>query len=151
MFDRNGPAMFWRVCYATIGFGIVVAVLIVAACRPAHALSVPPYKPGGASHIRTVDGDTVKVLAWLAPTLLEYKTIRVACVNTPERGESGYQEATDYTRAWMEEGPFTLTVYGRGGFARDVARLTRGSSDLGAELLDKGLAVPYRRVMPWCK
>lgn len=43
---------------------------------------------------RVVDGDTFE--------LIDGRKVRLICVNTPEKGESGYKNATEYLRLLVE-------------------------------------------------
>lgn len=92
--------------------------------------------------IRVVDGDTV-VLATL-------DRVRLIGVNTPERGEPGYQEATDFTGSvclgrWVEAEPCPVTPRDRYGRLRALVYLRDDHGErrsLSEELIRRGLGVP---------
>jgi endonuclease YncB( thermonuclease family) len=72
--------------------------------------------------------------------------IRLAEVNTPERGKPGYTAATAFTAQWLARGPFQLHTCGREpAFKRILAHVYREDSDLSQELFLNRLAAPYRQ------
>ncbi|MEM2760552.1 MAG: thermonuclease family protein [Nitrososphaerales archaeon] len=85
---------------------------------------------------RIVDGDTVDV---------DGKRIRLALVNTPERGEPGYSEARNFTSALCPLGSTVLVdqddkqMYDR--YGRMVAVVYCDGTLLNAELLSAGHAI----------
>lgn len=97
---------------------------------------------------RVVDGDTVDLVLDVGFYLTTALRFRVLGVDTPERGQPGYAEAADFTRAWLAE-PRALTAHTRkadsfGRWLVDVTREEDGSS-LSAALLEAGHTVPYSR------
>lgn len=92
---------------------------------------------------RIVDGDTFKVLYDGDLT-----SVRILGIDTPERGQPGFQEATAATRDLIEGQAVTLTFEGkkRDRFGRLLAYVATGEcADVGAELLRRGLADVYRK------
>jgi endonuclease YncB( thermonuclease family) len=86
-----------------------------------------------------VDGDTVHSgKVW----------VRLVQINTPERGECGYQEAKDYTQKFLklnsnlvltkDKNLDTFDEYGRA-----LGYLTKGNRNLNLELVKYGYAKPY--------
>lgn len=71
--------------------------------------------------------------------------VRVCCVDTPEKKDPGFDDATAFTDRWLHAGPFTLEVCKRDSFGRLLGVVTRDGEDLATALLESGLAVPYRR------
>lgn len=67
------------------------------------------------------------------------------CVNTPESNEPGFTEATRFTDAWLQEGPFDLFFCKRDSFGRFLGQVTRRDANLGQALLDHGHATMYKR------
>jgi micrococcal nuclease len=84
---------------------------------------------------RVVDGDTLDIGDF---------RIRLALVNTPERGELGYSEATRFTASVCPVGTGALVdeddEQREGSFERMVALVYCNGKNLNAELLDKGHA-----------
>jgi endonuclease YncB( thermonuclease family) len=84
-----------------------------------------------------VDGDTLDVGSY---------RIRLALVDTPESGESGYAEAKAFTAAKCPVGTTALVDEDDGqtggSYGRVIAALSCGGANLNAALLEAGLAVP---------
>ena len=55
-----------------------------------------------ANCYKVIDGDTIKVHFYLTPDLPVSYNIRLLGINTPERKQPGYQEATDRTKELVE-------------------------------------------------
>jgi endonuclease YncB( thermonuclease family) len=91
---------------------------------------------------RTIDGDTFILLAFGVPP---EERVRILGVDTPELHDSlttKAREARDYTRAWLADGPFTITTCKRDSFGRYLATVTRGTTDtLAVDLIRAGLGV----------
>jgi len=85
---------------------------------------------------KVVDGDTIDV---------NTVRVRLALVNTPERGDSGYAEATQFTATLCPLGSTVLVDEDdgqtQGSYDRMIARVFCGDKVLNAELLNAGLAV----------
>lgn len=93
------------------------------------------------SHVlRVVDGDTF-ILAHVG--IPPEERVRILGVDTPERGQPNYAEATAFTRAWITAGDFALTTCKRDSFGRLLSTVTRGNDNLSDALLNAGLAVRY--------
>jgi endonuclease YncB( thermonuclease family) len=101
----------------------------------------PPKRQESPSSTRTVpltavDGDTVK--------LLDGQSVRVIGIDTPERGECGYHEATDLTQQTISQGATLQRVAGHENTDRYDRLLryvvTDNGVDLGTRLLRAGLA-----------
>lgn len=92
--------------------------------------------------LRVKDGDTF-VIRNAGITTSE--DVRVCCVDTPEKKDPGFDDATAFTDRWIHTGPFTLQVCKRDSFGRLLGTVTRDGHDLATDLLEAGLAVPYTR------
>jgi hypothetical protein len=92
---------------------------------------------------KITDGDTLRV---------DNVTIRLTLVNTPERGEPGYSEATGFTAALCSVGSTALVDEDdgqkEGSYGRMVAKVYCDGKMLNEELLRAGHAVMYTR---YCK
>ena len=116
--------------------------------RECLALKIPPRSITNAGVFGTIteviDGDTIRHSA--------AGTIRLALVNSPERGEPGYQEAKDFTSAVCPVGQkaqvghddFQGPTYGRGvgivycgGFLLNEVLLTEGHAEISTYFCDK--------------
>lgn len=88
--------------------------------------------------LRIVDGDTLDV---------GDTRIRLALVNTPERGEPGYSEATAFTAEMCPLGSTVLVDEDdgqqEGSYGRLIAKVFCDGKNLNAELLEAGHAVMY--------
>ena len=79
--------------------------------------------------------------------------VRLARIDTPERGEPGFDEATealaqliegrDVTCELVDADPRVAGFQSRDRFGRPVARCSAGSVDLGTALLAADLAKPW--------
>lgn len=139
----------------TAGVGSTVAR--TAPPEPPPQLVDATVHPGTyrAAECRTVDGDTAQLrLTWTVDdvTLTTVRTVRVAGVDTPERGQPGFGPAKSFTDRFLGDGDgcppggvsdLSVTVAGAEKYGRDLASVARDGDDLAAGLLDAGLAVPY--------
>lgn len=73
--------------------------------------------------------------------------VRLLGVDTPERGEAGYAEATEFTRQWLAgAAELRAETHKSDSFGRYLAEIfDHGSWSLGDALLDTGHAVPWSR------
>lgn len=92
--------------------------------------------------LRVKDGDTFVIRN---AGITTFEDVRVCCVDTPEKKDPGFDDATAFTDRWLHAGPFTLEVCKRDSFGRLLGVVTRDGEDLATALLESGLAVPYRR------
>jgi micrococcal nuclease len=103
---------------------------------------------------RVVDGDTFEGdLIIPVPTLslkmtLEEQRFRLLDVDTPERGEKNYHEATEFTAQHIEEKEFTVVLHGKDSFGRWLTDIYIGSdlnNRFNNSLLKEGLAKKYKK------
>ena len=92
--------------------------------------------------LRVKDGDTFVIRN---AGITNSETVRVCCVDTPEKKDPGFDDATAFTDQWLHAGPFTLHACARDSFGRLLGTLTREGHNLADDLLEAGLAVPYER------
>lgn len=62
------------------------------------------------SLLRAIDGDTIRVMEDMGRHRYAFVDLRISGVNTPERTEPGWAEATEQTKAWLAEHCPTGTV-----------------------------------------
>lgn len=87
---------------------------------------------------RVIDGDTFILYSVGVPP---EERIRVLEIDTPERGQSGFEEAKAFTASWLALGDFTMTACKRDSFGRLLATVTRNGVSLADVLFAKGYGV----------
>jgi endonuclease YncB( thermonuclease family) len=148
LWQRDAPSRFATAALA--------GALALAAVSPAAAQqSVPVVYPGPfqVEVERVIDGDTVAVRAHVWPDQVISTAVRLLDIDTPElRGRCDAEvAAAERARAFVADavqragGRLWLRDVVLGKYAgRVVGRLvTPDGEDIGAALLDGGLAVPY--------
>lgn len=111
-----------------------------------------------AEVLRIVDGDTLDMRAWKELdfgfgnkiTGSHTGRFRLVICDTPERGEHGWAEATEFVRDLLPVGTVaTINTYrdpdNFGRYLADVLIPGQGTTTLSSELLRLGYAVPYKR------
>lgn len=75
--------------------------------------------------------------------------IRLLGVDTPERGQDGWKEATAFTKGWLDDraGRLRITSFKADSFGRYLGDIYTANTDqhLGAALLESGHAKVYVR------
>lgn len=108
--------------------------------------------------LRVIDGDTVQVRVDVGWRVEVRVTVRLVTVDTPERGQAGYDEATRFVGQWLHAGGFgpmerplllrdlRLASYGKVTFDRWLADLydAETGESLSAALLAAGHAEVWR-------
>lgn len=85
---------------------------------------------------RVVDGDTFILYAVQVPP---EERLRVLEIDTPERGQPGFDAARSFTASWLAQGDFTITACKRDSFGRLLATVTRDGASLADALYNAGL------------
>ena len=98
---------------------LIVGFIILLASQPAHGMS-----------IQCVDGDTFAINGTY---------FRLSNVDTPEKGEKGYKEASDYTCKYLKKNKYKITTYGFDKYHRTLADV----GDLNINLINLCLAEPF--------
>lgn len=100
-----------------------------------------------AEPIHVVDGDTVDLKVDLGFSTFVHQRFRLYGVNTPERGQPGYQEATDFVAKWLSaQSIITVKTFKdrTEKYGRYLALLSGdGEETLNHALIAAGLAVEY--------
>lgn len=111
-----------------------------------------PYEYRIVEVIRVVDGDTVDLRLDLGFHLTTALRFRLLDVDTPERGQDGWTDATDYTKAWLKGfGDLWAVTEKADSFGRWLARIESRPPNLrpwfclNDDLLTSGHAAPYAR------
>lgn len=101
---------------------------------------------------RVIDGDTIATNIDLGfETWLHNEHLRLYGINTPERGEQGYQEAIDLLTARIEGQTVYICTHkmkrsdaeATGSFGRYLATVYVDGEDINQLLVRKGLAVVF--------
>ena len=106
-------------------------------------LVFPFWLPANASSIKCVDGDTFAI----------GKTYyRLAYIDTPEKGQSNYKQASKFTCDWLKNNQFIIEKLGKDKYGRTLVslwKLQRSYTDatpgvtLNELLIGKCLAEPF--------
>jgi len=104
-------------------------------------LCIPNQEPVEADVVRIVDGDTIEVSVVGA-----IEKVRLIGIDTPERGEAGFQEASNATSHFVSGKTVLLwqDVSDRDRYNRLLAYVTVGKVFLNYELVARGFAQSYR-------
>lgn len=96
---------------------------------------------------RVIDGDTFAGNMYLLDSLIQFhdQRFRLLDIDTPERGEAGYNEATAFSRKVLEDKVVFVHVAGKDAFGRWLVHVHTADSEtsLNEALLKRSLAVPY--------
>lgn len=99
------------------------------------------YK-GIVDHV--VDGDTIDVFVDLGFKVVTKQRMRVAHIDTPERGQPMYKEAADAARSLLSGKTVTIKTSKVSKWGYYLADITLDSGeDYGQRLIAMGLAKPY--------
>lgn len=90
-----------------------------------------------------VDGDTADLVIDVGFKLTTTQRVRFLSINTPERGQRGYQEAKDFVISKILDKDLVVETYKSDNFGRYLAVITVDGVNLNNLLLSEGLAVPY--------
>ncbi|MFK7678649.1 thermonuclease family protein [Bacillus sp. Wb] len=100
-----------------------------------------------AECIRVIDGDTAEVNLDVGFNFSTKQKIRFLGVNTPERHQVGYSEATNYTAQKILGKSLLIRTVEKDSFGRWLADVYYHDDgefrSLNNELLEKGLAVKF--------
>jgi micrococcal nuclease len=96
-----------------------------------------------------VDGDTADFTIDCGFMVSVFHRARFFGINTPERGQVGYQEAKDYVKSKILDKDILIETYKSDAFGRFLADIFYTGDDgelhhLNQELLDLGLAIPFK-------
>lgn len=82
-----------------------------------------------------MDGDTISLFS------IPYGNLkfRIQDVDTPERGETGWKEAGDFTWAWLQQGPFDLQTCWKRTLDRYEGVILRDGDTLARAIIEAGL------------
>ena len=96
---------------------------------------------------RIIDGDTFVGNMYLLEGEIQFNEqhFRLMDVDTPERGEAGYNEATQFTKKMIADKVVYVRVHGKDSFGRWLVDVHNETSEksLNEHLIIRGLAVPF--------
>ena len=99
-----------------------------------------------ASIVRVIDGDTVEIELDLGFSVKVKTRFRLANIDTPERGQSGWQEATDFIKTYLNK-PVIIHSTKTDKYGRYLAEIfiesPNGLVSINQIILSKGLGVRY--------
>ena len=112
---------------------------------------MPEYFPFEYQNVmvdRVVDGDTVALTVDVGFGFRYQDNFRLIGIDTPERGQPGFREATEFTELWLMKHAATgleLHSVKRDKYGRGLAtiRSLRTGDILNDDLISSGHAVPY--------
>lgn len=92
-----------------------------------------------------VDGDTLDITIDLGLRIITKQRVRLYGVDTPERGQPGYAEATARLKELVlnKPGVIARTIKPADKYGRWLASLQIGDLDAASTLIAEGLGVPY--------
>lgn len=117
----------------------VLACAIAASTAEAAGFHEPWTETG--TFVSAPDGDTLKVKTPERGLV----TVRVAGVDTPERGQGYWRAARSHLVALVTSGNLNITCYKTDQYKREICTVKARDGDLGASLLLAGLAWHYKR------
>lgn len=96
------------------------------------------------SIVRWVDGDTVDVNVDLGFSIWSKQRIRLADIDTPERGQENFTEATEKVKELAPVGTVCqLVCKGKDRYGRYIGTIVNNGLNLSTELVHLGLAKRY--------
>lgn len=103
-----------------------------------------------AEIVRWIDGDTVDMVVDMGFKMTTEQRFRLHGVDTPERGQAGYGEATEFVNFLAPEGSTVVvhTFKDPDSFGRYLCTVMPNdgkSASVGSRLLEAGLAKVYEK------
>lgn len=96
--------------------------------------------------MRVVDGDTVDLHKYMGERVIKEDRYRLLGIDTPERGQEGFQEATDYLLYLLNR---SSKLYGRtekhGKFRWLIELFDQDGNNINLMMIEHGYAVPYEK------
>lgn len=118
---------------------LVVFLLFLTACAPAPELQLVPPTLHSAIVTRVVDGDTF---------VIGKEHVRIIGINTPEKGECYFEEATERLSQLIFEKSverIPQPIDNRDKYGRLLRYIELSGEDIGLQMLKEGFAENY----PW--
>lgn len=96
-----------------------------------------------ATVFNVVDGDTVDVTVDLGFKVYTRQRIRLARIDTPERGQPGFDEAGDFLRELILGKTVTLKTYKASKWGYFLGDIILDGEDINQRMLNEHMAKPY--------
>lgn len=96
-----------------------------------------------AKLLKAVDGDTIDVEIDLGFDVHTIQRMRLARINTPEKGQTGYQEPKDLLNSHVGQ-TVHLVSKKTDKYGRYIAEITIDGINMSDLILQEGMAVPYK-------
>lgn len=90
-----------------------------------------------------VDGDTIDVILDLGFKITVSQRLRLARIDTPERGQSGYAEAREFVQALVQNRDVEIRTHKVSKWGYYLADVSIDGNDVASTLLAAGLAKEY--------
>jgi micrococcal nuclease len=90
-----------------------------------------------------IDGDTIDVEIDVGFDFKTKQRLRLLGVDTPERGDPGFVEATKFVIEFCLDREIQIRTYEKDSFGRWLADVFADEVFLNGLLLEEGLAAPY--------
>ena len=90
-----------------------------------------------------VDGDTVDVMVDLGFKMYTKQRIRLAGIDTPERGQKGFQEAKDALTNFVLNKEVLVTTYKSSKYGYYLADIEFDNQKINSLMIEEGYARPY--------
>lgn len=102
---------------------------------------------------RVVDGDTVDLLVDVGFRLTALQRFRLLGIDTPERGQLGWGEATVALTHWLDQsGPLRVYSWKSDSFGRWLGDIRRENGETASTfMVTNGFAVPYTKSITYQK
>jgi micrococcal nuclease len=93
--------------------------------------------------LKAVDGDTVDLEVDLGFHVHTRMRFRLEAIDTPERGQQGYQAATEHLQRLLEDRDICVESRKTGKYGRWLATLYVGNKNINAQMIKDGYAREY--------
>ncbi|MBI3334135.1 thermonuclease family protein [Candidatus Pacearchaeota archaeon] len=119
----------WIVCVLILAFIITIGIVY---------LPVKQATEDDDSRVRVIDGDTFEY---------QEEIIRLLCIDTPERDEEGYEEASLFLSSLLQDAEFSIERHGYDKYNRTLAYVFTENlnTSVNEELVDQG----YAQIFPY--
>jgi len=145
---RTGTRLPWwcRDIQVMIVIALALLSVVVSCCWQMRGV-VSPTKEPTWKLVRVIDGDTIEA----TPTAIYLPTtIRLVCIDAPDRGQPAYRPAADALRLLLDAQPLRLEYEQPGYPARDrygrlLAYVWAGDCLVNVEMVRLGVATFYTK------
>lgn len=96
-----------------------------------------------AKIINVVDGDTVDALVDLGFRMYSKQRLRLAHIDTPERGQVGYIEASNRLKELVLDKEVVLKTFKPSKWGHFLAEIYEGETNVVQVMLNEGHGKPY--------